>query len=38
MTCCILIPIYNRLATLQPSLAAANPVLHAEIISLLRQK
>ena len=31
-------PIYNRLATLQPSLAAANPVLHAEIISLLRQK
>jgi len=31
-------PIYNRPATLQPSLAAANPVLHGEIISLLRQK
>jgi myo-inositol-1(or 4)-monophosphatase len=31
-------PIYNRSATLQPSLAVANPALHAEIISLLRQK
>ena len=31
-------PIYNRPATLQPSLAAANPALHTEIISLLRQK
>ena len=29
--------IYNQAATLQPSLVAANPVLHSEIISLLRQ-
>jgi myo-inositol-1(or 4)-monophosphatase len=29
--------IYNRPTTLQPSLVAANPALHAEIISLLRQ-
>jgi myo-inositol-1(or 4)-monophosphatase len=29
--------IYNRSITRQPSLAAANPALHAEIISLLRQ-
>ena len=31
------IPIYNRPATLQPSLAAANPALHSEIVALLRQ-
>lgn len=31
-------PVYNRPATLQPSLAAANPALHGKIISLLRQK
>ena len=30
--------IYNRPVTLQPSLAAANPALHAQIVSLLRQK
>ncbi|HZQ40168.1 MAG TPA: 3'(2'),5'-bisphosphate nucleotidase CysQ [Rhizomicrobium sp.] len=30
--------IYNRAITRQPSLAAANPALHTEIISLLRQK
>lgn len=29
--------IYNRATTRQPSLAAGNPVLHSEIISLLRQ-
>jgi len=27
---------YNRASTLQPSLVAANPVLHAEIVALLR--
>jgi myo-inositol-1(or 4)-monophosphatase len=27
---------YNRASTLQPSLAAANPALHAEIVALLR--
>jgi len=33
-------PIYNRPATLQPSLAAANPALHSQIVALLdvRQK
>jgi myo-inositol-1(or 4)-monophosphatase len=30
-------PIYNREVTRQPSLVAANPALHAEILSLLRQ-
>jgi myo-inositol-1(or 4)-monophosphatase len=30
-------PIYNRPATLQPSLVAANPALHSEIVALLRQ-
>jgi myo-inositol-1(or 4)-monophosphatase len=30
-------PIYNRATTRQPSLVAANPVLHEKIISLLRQ-
>jgi myo-inositol-1(or 4)-monophosphatase len=29
--------VYNRASTLQPSLAAANPALHAEIVALLRQ-
>ena len=28
---------YNRASTIQPSLVAANPALHAEIITLLRQ-
>ena len=28
-------PIYNRPATLQPSLTAANPELHAKIVALL---
>jgi myo-inositol-1(or 4)-monophosphatase len=30
--------IYNRPVTRQPSLAAANPALHSQIVSLLRQK
>jgi myo-inositol-1(or 4)-monophosphatase len=30
-------PIYNRAVTRQPSLVAANPALHGEILSLLRQ-
>jgi myo-inositol-1(or 4)-monophosphatase len=30
-------PIYNREVTRQPSLVAANPALHAEILALLRQ-